>query len=458
VIICLLTQIFCVTSKDLFTRVNNQKDIESQVLVENGGNITLRCHSPRPWFFCVWESPVGVRVCGLRDRVGADDGAAHQSLCAGDHRLEISGNSTLCEVTISGVETSDHGDWTCAISDNLSLDTVKQVVSVGVSVPGDLSLSPGLPVVTLAEGDTAQFVCRLDNVWPIPQLTWSIDSGDMSTMSDMSQLWVESHEDSHLISASQSVTYTARVRDTGANISCSVSRENQDLCSGTTKSSKCNVVNQALKVMTQQKSVSLQILSTTALKNSRNGRNNPLVDKVGLASLIFVSLLAVILILVMVTMLGLRRRCGKQEVYKPVYSCPGESGHTVQSDLMYQNQPLNISYIDLYGHCNATKGDNHKPVVSVTKYVGDTTHDSSSGLGSSSVSFNETSSDCGDSKSVRTYKETHFDTLVPPSYGHHDKCPGAGPGTVHAVQTLPYTLFHCQHSCFNHNHHHQNCK
>ena len=101
-------------------------------------------------------------------------------------------------------------------------------------------------------------------------------------MSDMSQLWVESHEDSHLISASQSVTYTARVRDTGANISCSVSRENQDLCSGTTKSSKCNVVNQALKVMTQQKSVSLQILSTTALKNSRNGRNNPLVDKVSL--------------------------------------------------------------------------------------------------------------------------------------------------------------------------------
>ena len=74
------------------------------------------------------------------------------------------GNSTLCEVTISGVETSDHGDWTCAISDNLSLDTVKQVVSVGVSVPGDLSLSPGLPVVTLAEGDTAQFVCRYKDI------------------------------------------------------------------------------------------------------------------------------------------------------------------------------------------------------------------------------------------------------------------------------------------------------
>ena len=64
VIICLLTQIFCVTSKDLLTKVNNQKDFESQVLVENGGNITLRCHSPRPWFFCVWESP-GWFVVGL---------------------------------------------------------------------------------------------------------------------------------------------------------------------------------------------------------------------------------------------------------------------------------------------------------------------------------------------------------------------------------------------------------
>ena len=40
----------------------------------------------------------------------------------------------MCSVTISGVEESDHGEWTCALSDNLSLDTVKDRVGLGVVV------------------------------------------------------------------------------------------------------------------------------------------------------------------------------------------------------------------------------------------------------------------------------------------------------------------------------------
>ena len=88
--------------------------------------------------------------------------------------------------------------------------------------------------------------------------------------------------------------------------------------------------------------------------------------QVGLISLIFVSLLALILVLVMLTMLGLKRRCGKAEVYRPVYSC-GEGG---TSDMLYtaqpssSHQPLNISYIDLYSHCNPATGDSHKLMVS----------------------------------------------------------------------------------------------
>ena len=63
----------------------------------------------------------------------------------------LSGNATVCEVTISGVDLGDHGAWTCAISDNLSLDTNKQVVEVG----GVVSLSPNVGPVQLGEGDTA---------------------------------------------------------------------------------------------------------------------------------------------------------------------------------------------------------------------------------------------------------------------------------------------------------------
>ena len=54
------------------------------------------------------------------------------------------------------------------------------------------------------------------------------------------------------------------------------------------------------------------------------------------------------LLLVILTMLGLKRRSRKTEIYRPVHSCPGES------DLLY-TQPRNISYIDLYGHCSTAE-------------------------------------------------------------------------------------------------------
>ena len=83
-----------------------------------------------------------------------------------------------------------------------------------------------------------------------------------------------------------------------------------------------------------------------------------------MVSLIFVSLLAVVMILVMVTMLGLKKRCGKAEMYRPVYSGGQPGGPD-----MYQHQPLNISYIDLYSHCNPATGDNHKLLVAANSEV-----------------------------------------------------------------------------------------
>ena len=76
-------------------------------------------------------------------------------------------------------------------------------------------------------------------------------------------------------------------------------------------------------VTEQQRSVQLQVLPATALRNSgdtelvnkvrimsfmKSHHAHIYISKVGLVSLIFVSLLAVVLVLVMVTMLGLRRR------------------------------------------------------------------------------------------------------------------------------------------------------
>ena len=179
----------------------------------------------------------------------------------------MSGNATVCEVTISGVDMGDHGAWTCAISDNLSLDTNKQVVEVGVVVGGAVSLSPSVGPVQLGEGDTAQFICRVDRVWPRPEITWTLEAGGGQgddtwpggLLDTDTQVWVDTH-DSHLVSLAQTVTYTAARRDTGANITCTVT-QHVDMT----------------RVLVQQRTVSLQVLPPTALRNSKD---TALADKV----------------------------------------------------------------------------------------------------------------------------------------------------------------------------------
>ena len=239
--------------------------------------------------------------------------------------FDIPGNLTVCQLSIAGVELVDHGDWTCAVSDSASLETVKQSQSVLVAAVGQLSLSPALQTVQLARGDLAQLVCRVTAAWPRPTINWSIDS--QARLHTDTQVWTELEEDSHLVSVSQTLTYTAALEDNGANITCSVSQAWGDT------------------EHLQTRSVNLEILPASALRNSGD---SSLVDKVGLLSLVFASILVVVLLLVILTILGLKRRSSKTEVYRPVHSCGGEA------DLLY-SQPNNISYIDLYGHCSASQ-------------------------------------------------------------------------------------------------------
>ena len=98
----------------------------------------------------------------------------------------------MCSVTISGVRGEDHGLWTCALSDNLSLDTVKERVELGVAVGGEVSLSPGPGVIQLGAGDRGQLVCRVEAAWPRPTIAWSTetltsegDRGELNTSSEV---------------------------------------------------------------------------------------------------------------------------------------------------------------------------------------------------------------------------------------------------------------------------------
>ena len=83
-------------------------------------NVTLVCDSESPWFFCVWESPQGGRLCSVQSP--GEQGAVTNS-GAGD-RLRLGGNNTRCELTIEGAEIVDRVQWTCALTDN-NMDTLK---------------------------------------------------------------------------------------------------------------------------------------------------------------------------------------------------------------------------------------------------------------------------------------------------------------------------------------------
>ena len=93
-------------------------------------------------------------------------------------------------MTISGVQGEDHGEWTCALSDNLSLDTMKDRVMLGVVVVGEVSLSPGAGVIQLGPGDRGQLVCRVEAAWPRPDIVWTLetsqgDTGDLDTSNEV---------------------------------------------------------------------------------------------------------------------------------------------------------------------------------------------------------------------------------------------------------------------------------
>ena len=98
----------------------------------------------------------------------------------------------MCSVTISGVRAEDHGVWTCALSDNLSLDTVKERLELGVVVGGEVSLSPGAGVIQLGAGDRGQLVCRVEAAWPRPTIAWSLETltseGDRGELNTSSQV------------------------------------------------------------------------------------------------------------------------------------------------------------------------------------------------------------------------------------------------------------------------------
>ena len=189
-------------------------------------NVTLQCVSESPWFFCVWETPLGQRLCSVQSRESGACGEAGP-------RLRLGGNNTVCELTIAGAEIGDSGMWTCALTDN-NMDTVKQHRELEIALPGSLGLSVLGGEIRLEEGEqeelemgageNMELVCSLEQAWPVTNLSWSVTRAGAEVGEEVDIRWgelVTSQQcDLCPVTMEQRAEVRLRAWDTGLVVSC----------------------------------------------------------------------------------------------------------------------------------------------------------------------------------------------------------------------------------------------
>ena len=168
---------------------------ESQIhFLSSNKEVSLSCTSTSPWFFCVWEGPGGDRACALREKIGEQG----NSLCGEQGRLEVRGNSSICTLVIHNPQLSDHGEWTCAVSDDSSLETVKDYIQLDMVLEGEMVLLPETIMIEMVEGEKVELVCMVEDVYPTPEISWTV-SRDMVGVLDTSSHEVISQH--HILTA-----------------------------------------------------------------------------------------------------------------------------------------------------------------------------------------------------------------------------------------------------------------
>jgi len=202
-------------------------------LVKSGSTTTMTCQADRQWFLCLWTSPRGDRQCAIQEGQGTTT-----SVCQGDSRVELEGDSTTCTIRVRGTQQEDQGDWMCLLQDGQQFLTDRRTLGLEVAHPGVLvMLVDGRRVkegesVILTEGETVGVVCRLEDAFPRPIFSWTgpRDGGRMGREVGRVEEVVEQvvtqedkfSEDDHSFISSSNLQYTATVEDTNSSISCRV--------------------------------------------------------------------------------------------------------------------------------------------------------------------------------------------------------------------------------------------
>ena len=61
------------------------------------------------------------------------------------------------------------------MSDDRSLETIKDYRHLEILVEGKISLSPSNSILELVEGDMADLLCNVEEGFPKPDISWGVD-------------------------------------------------------------------------------------------------------------------------------------------------------------------------------------------------------------------------------------------------------------------------------------------
>ena len=292
---------------------------------------------------------------------------------------------------------SDHGVWTCAISDDRSLETVKAQRNLQITVEGKLTLSPSHSILELGEGDIADLHCRMEDGFPLGEISWGTDRRLWGVLNTGTHVEREQLQGSHLGSVSQRVEYRANLRDSGVNISCSVNQGGN---------------------LIQSRQIQLKVLPSTALKSQIN-------KSFSMLAVIGISILIIILLIILATIIILKKkRNHKTEILNHSDRSYSTSTGTGNAEFY---EPLQVSIKDLY-HTKEREWKQNDP---------------------SNASFSESSTF---SSSSSTYPSSESNTAKE-SVESDSGCSSIQSSYETSQSIRPQnraTLFHCRHTCFHH--------
>ena len=111
------------------------------------------------------------------------------------------------------------------LSEARSLETVETLLELEVVVGGSMSMRPQGEQLTLREGDRALITCTVEGAFPRPSLAWLVSGPLYGSLDTSGPLVVEKARRSHLLTVSQTVTYTGRTGDNNRNITCRATQQ-----------------------------------------------------------------------------------------------------------------------------------------------------------------------------------------------------------------------------------------